>query len=45
MIAFSVIGYVLSVLWLAKKEPPVIMFLSWFALIYAGVAALFAADD
>ncbi len=44
LIAISIIGWVLSLLFSNTKEP-IIESLSWAALLFAGIAALFAADD
>lgn len=44
LIIISIVGWVLSLLFSPTKEP-IIESLSWAALLFAGVAALFAADD
>lgn len=44
LIVISIVGWVLSLLFSKTKEP-IIESLSWAALLFAGVAALFAADD
>lgn len=39
----SLVGWPISALTIAKEEPPVILGLSWAALAYSALAALFAA--
>lgn len=43
MMIASVIGWPTSILWWATSEPPAVLSLSWLALIYAAVTAIFAA--
>ena len=40
----SLIGWVISLLWLAKGEPPFILSLSWFAITITALDVILTAD-
>jgi hypothetical protein len=40
----SVIGWPLSIFWLARDEPPYVLSLSWIALILTAINILITAD-
>ena len=44
MLAFCVVGWPLSALTVAKDEPQVVLALSWVALVYSAIDALWIAD-
>lgn len=43
LIGFSLLGWPLSALTVAREEPQVILAISWLALIFSGYSALVAA--
>lgn len=44
LLAASIIGYPISALTIAKHEPPVVLFLSWFAITLTALDVLFTSD-
>lgn len=44
MVVVTIIGWPVSMLWLAKNEPPFVLSLSWIALILGAFEVLATAD-
>lgn len=45
MFIFSVIGWPLSALTIAKGEPPIVLALSWLSLMYGAITAILVAEN